>query len=68
MTPEQQESLYRTAQRLEDQTERIERIETQVKEIHNVLIKQKGFLSGVVFLVSLLWACGVGLWQWLPRS
>lgn len=68
MTPNQEHELIQDVAALKTQFEAIPQIQKDVKEIHDVLVRQRGFIGGIVFLVSLLWA-GIGAaWVWLRET
>ncbi len=72
MTPDQAETLGRTAQASEDNKARIadlqtkvDGIDTKVDNIHSAVVRQKGFLGGVLWLWGILLAGATLGWNFL---
>ena len=69
MTPEQADNLSKTSQAVEDHNRRLTKIETKqgeiqdtVNDIHTVIVRQKGFIGGVLWLWSFLSAGALAAW------
>jgi len=75
MTPEQSESLYRTAQLAENNSEMIKvmgvsqvKMQEQITDIHTAVVRQKGFVGGMMFVWSFLSAGGLALWGYFKGA
>jgi len=68
MTPEDEHRLVADVAVLKEKMDQIPDMRKEIKDIHDVMVKYKGFAGGIVFIVSAIWGSALLAWSFITAE